>query len=125
MQQIKRDVKSGYKILQQLFNRIIERSIFNEECCALGFTSPINSDPLPGCTSIFEEYKFDSFSLKNNFRDCFCLIQPNIHVKISAVGRDKNKRKIIIGRRFTHFENLYIFPVLCLQSVGRLRNIRN
>lgn len=116
MQEIKKIVRKGDQILQQIYNRLAEQQHCNLQRRDCGFVGP-SIEPFPGCTSSFRGYMFDSFILNNNKRDCVCCISPGVAFLISGFGK-KNNENVIIGRRYLFPKAFFTRPVNSKKVLG-------
>lgn len=93
MQELKKFKNSGNQVLQQLHRRISEIENLNrvlKDCNQIqlgGLIEPkIVENRFGGCTSSHRGLKFDHYVLKNNNKDCFCLIDKDIYFRVCGPG---------------------------------------
>lgn len=119
MQELKKSIKNPNKILEQLNNRISEKSILNDTFLSLGLNDSRQDDIFPGSTS-YKGFKYNSLIFKANRRDCFCLIVHNtteIVFKMNEIT-EKDLIKSVIGYRFLKITSLFTEPVDSKDALG-------
>lgn len=120
MQTIKKDCRQPTNILQQINNRLEERSRFGQRTLAnIGLRS-LSKKKVTQVTAmpIYCNYHFDTFYLSTQKPNNSCYVKPLIPIKITGFFKDADGEEYIIGQKFLNTRSYFTEPFDSTQTLG-------
>lgn len=122
--ELKKDIKSPTKILQQMHNRIEEINIVNEINVEIGYVGRqrprlIDQDIFPGCNSSYRGFKYGSFTIETNIRDSCCLLNSNVPIEVKEFF-NYNGEDFIVAKKFVNARDFFTEPLQSSTYLGIL-----